>query len=161
MILLFNRLDYFGGIAGYDHIVRDVMSDDRTGANDHTVSDGDTRTNDYSAAQPAVIAYPYRQTSFYGLTALQIIMRMVGCQQLAVGSDERVSADGNTSSIQEDTVEIDHRTFAYADSVTMVAVEWRTDDHRRVRIRDECVDTAVQFVHVPCAALIEVPHGII
>lgn len=31
----------------------------------------------FSAAQPAVIAYPYRQTSFYGLTALQIIMRMV------------------------------------------------------------------------------------
>ena len=143
MILLFNRLDYFGGIAGYDHIVRDVMSDDRTGANDHTVSDGDTRTNDYSAAQPAVIAYPYRQTCFYGLAAFQIIMRMIGCQQLAVGPDERVSADGNTSAIQEDAVKIDKRTFAYAYSVAVVTAEWRTNNHRRMGIRDEGFDATM------------------
>jgi hypothetical protein len=143
MILLFNRLDYFGGIAGYDHIVRDVMSNDRTGSNNHTVSDGDTRTNDYSAAQPAVIAYPYRQTCFYGLTPLHIIMRMVRCQQLTVGPDKRVRADGNTSAIQEDPIKIDKRTFAYADSVTVVAVEWRTNDYRGMRIGNESFDATM------------------
>ena len=61
MILLFNLLDYLGRIAGYDHIVRDVMRDDRTGSNNYAVSYSNTRTNDYSAAQPAVIAYPYRR----------------------------------------------------------------------------------------------------
>ena len=119
------------------------MSDDRTGSNNYAVTDGDTLTNDYSAAQPAVIAYPYRQPCFYGLPALQIIMRMVGRQQLAVGPDERVSADGNTSTIQEYAVKIDKRSFTYADSVTMVAMEWRTNNHLRMGIRDEGFDTTM------------------
>jgi hypothetical protein len=143
LILLFNRLDYFGGIAGYDHIVRDVMSDDRTSSNNHTVSYSNTRTNDYSAAQPAVIAYPYRQTCFYGLAALQIIMRMVRRQQLAVGPDERVRADGNTSPIQEYSIKIDKRTFADSYSVAVVTVEWRTNNHRRMGIRDEGFDATM------------------
>ena len=143
MILLFYLLYYFGGIAGNDHIVRDVMSDDRTGANDHTVTDGDTRTDNYSAAKPAVIANMNRQPCFYGLTASQIIMRMVGRQQLAVRPDEGVGTDDDTSAVQKDTVEIDHRTFAYADSVTMVAMEWGTNNHRRMCIRDEGFDTTV------------------
>ena len=66
-----------------------------------------------------------------------VSMRMVGCQQLAVGPDKRVRADGNTSTIQEDAVKIDKRTFAYADSVAVVAMEWRTNNHRRMGIRDE------------------------
>ena len=119
------------------------MRNDRTGADDDAVTDGHARTHNHSAAEPAVIAYPYRQTSFYGLTALQIIMRMVRRQQLAVRSDERVGTDGDTSTIQEHTVEIDHRTFADGDTVAVVAMERRTDDHRRMRIRDEGFDATV------------------
>lgn len=141
--LLFNRLDWFGRIAGNDHIIRDVMRNDRTGANDHTVSDGDTRTNDYSATQPAVIADMNRQPCFYGLTASKIIMRMIRRQQLAVRSDKRVRADGNTSTIQEDPIKIDKRTFAYANSVAVVAMEWGTNNHRRMCIRDEGFDTTM------------------
>lgn len=125
----FNCLDYFSGIASNDHIVRDVMRDNRTGSNNYAVSYSNTRTNDYSAAEPAVISYPYRQTCFYGLTALQIIMRMVGCQQLAVGPDERVGAYGNTSSIQEYSIEINHRSLADSDPIAVVAMEWWHDDH--------------------------------
>ena len=143
MILLFYLLYYFRRITGNDHIVGDVMRDDRTGSNNHTVSYSNTRTNDYSAAQPAVIAYPYRQTCFYGLTPLHIIMRMVRRQQLAVGPDERVGADSNTSVIQEDAIKIDKRTFAYADSVAVVAMEWGTYNHRRMGIRDEGFDATM------------------
>ena len=124
-----NHLNHFRRIAGNDDIIGDVMCDDRTGSNNHTVTDGDTRTNNHSAAQPAVIADAYRQTCFYGLTPLQIIMRMVRCQQLTVGPDKRVRADSDTSAIQEDPIKIDKRTFAYADSVTVVAMEWWHDDH--------------------------------
>ena len=141
VLLIF--FDYFSGIAGNDHIVRDVMSDDRTGANDHTVTDGDTRTDNYSAAQPAVIADMNRQTCFYGLTPLHIIMRMIRRQQLTVRPDKRVRADGNTSSIQEDPIKIDKRTFAYADSVAVVTMEWRTNDYRRMGIRDEGFDATM------------------
>ena len=135
--LLFYLLYYFRRITGDYYIIGDVVGDDRTGSYDDAVADGHARADDHSAAEPAVIANTDRFACLYGLPALQIVMRMIRRQQLAVGSDERVGTDGDTSAVQEHTIEIDHRTLAYADSVTMVAVEWRTDDHRRVRIGDE------------------------
>ena len=84
MVLLI-LFDYFSGIAGNDHIIRDVMRNDRTGANDHTVTDGDTRTHNHSAAQPAVIADAYRQTCFYSLAALHIIMGWSGVSSWQLG----------------------------------------------------------------------------
>ena len=142
MVLLI-LFDYFSGIAGNDNIIGDVMRDDRTGSNNHTVSDGDTRTNDYSATHPAVIADMNRQPCFYGLTASKIIMRMVRGQELTVGPDKRVRADSDTSAIQEDPIKIDKRTFAYANSVAVVAMEWGTNNHRRMCIRDEGFDTTM------------------
>ena len=123
--LLFYLLYYFRRIAGNDHIVWDVMSDDRTGSNNYAVTDGDTRTNNHSAAQPAVIANTDRFACLYGLPALQIVMRMIRRQQLAVRPDERVGTDGDTASVQEDAVEIDHRAFADGDTVAVVAMERR------------------------------------
>ena len=141
--LLFYLLYYFRRITGDYYIIGDVVGDDRTGSYDDAVADGHARADDHSAAEPAVIANTDRFACLYGLPALQIVMRMIRRQQLAVRPDERVGTDGDTSAVQEHAVEIDHRPFADGDTVAVVAMERRTDDHRRMRIRDEGFDATV------------------
>ena len=65
----FSCINKHSRITGNDYIVRNIMRDDRTGSNNHTVADGNTRTDDHSSAQPAVIADTNRQACFYGLAA--------------------------------------------------------------------------------------------
>ena len=88
-------------------------------------------------------------------------MRMIRRQQLAVRPNQGVGADGDATVVQKHAIEIDKRTFAYADSSAVVTMEWRADDYRRMRIGNQSPDASMQFLHVPCPATVEVPHRVI
>ena len=47
---------HFTRIAHCNHIVRQILCDDTSCANNHIVSDGDAGKNDDAGAQPAVLA---------------------------------------------------------------------------------------------------------
>ena len=135
--------DYSCRVAGNYYIIGDVVGDDRTGSDDDAVADSHARTDNHSATEPAVIADTDRESRLYRLTPFDIIVRMVGGQELAVGTDECVCADGDTSAVEKDAVEIDKRTLADGNPVAVVAMEWRTNDYRGMRIGDEGFDTTM------------------
>ena len=86
---------------------------------------------------------------------------MIRRQQLAVGSDERVCTDDDAASVEEDRIEVNYHSFTDGNTVAMIAMKWRNDKCRRVRVGQQFLLATTQLIHVPCATLVEVPHRVI
>ena len=153
--------DDAGRVAGYYYVIGDVVGDYAVGTHYDAVADGHSGTHGDAAAQPAVVADADGQSGLNCLATFEVVVRVVGGQQLAVGTYERVVADGDAAAIEEYAVEVDDDPLAECDAFAVVAVEGWDDECRRMSVGQEVFGAAVQFVDVPCATLVQCAHGLV
>ena len=88
-----------------------------TRTDDTTVADGDTRTQNGTAANPAILSYRHRIGIFLFRTTFDIIHRMMGSVYLYAWTDQRMGTNRDISSVQESTIGIDKDMLTQPDTI--------------------------------------------
>lgn len=117
-----------GGACG-DYVIRDVMQNYTSGANDGVASDRDPCSDGHCGAEPYVVADGYRMSSFPPLPPSPVVVDGVeGRHQLCAGSDASVISDCDHGVVHEERVGVDERSSSEPNVVAVAALKPRHDD---------------------------------
>ena len=113
--------------ADRDHVGGQVAGDDRAGADHGVVADADAGADDDAAAEPDVVADGDGLGGLPLVAAGAGIERVGGGEQLHVGADLHVVADGDGGDVEDDEPEVGEGAGSDAGLVAVVAAERRPD----------------------------------
>ena len=115
------------GISDREHVVRDVLRDDRTGADDDVVSDRHARQNADVAADPDVVAdRDVDAVLIAAVTGLRV-ERMSGGAEHDIRTGHEVVTDLYLADVEHDKVIVREEVRADLDIVAVVAEKRRLD----------------------------------
>src|SRR5690606_16337905 len=112
-------------VAHGDDACGDVLGDHRAGADDGVVADGHPRADDDSAAEPDVVADGDGQRGLQLVAAGPRFHGVRGGEELDVGSDLAVLADGDPGDVQCGQVVVDEGAGADGEVAAVVDVQGR------------------------------------
>ena len=140
MILLFNCLDYFGGIAGSDGVSGNVVRDNRTGSYGTIIADGDSRQDGHIAAYPDIITDGHRFRPFLTSFAFTRVGTMARAVDMHARSQETIVAYGHIGLVQDGKAEVRKETLAHTDMLAVVAIEGLVDEGVFIRLAQDLAD---------------------
>ena len=103
------------------------MDDYAACCDDAAVPDGYSRTDNDSAAYPAIFSNADGKGCLLRFASLYVVCRMARCVELAVGADFCVRTDMDASAVEHCAVVVDEHVFAKMNFCAVVAVERRAD----------------------------------
>ena len=124
--MLFIQLaDNAAGIADGHRIGRDIFYHYTSCSYDATVANSYSRAYRDTTSQPAVLTNGDWGASFYKLTTLNIIYRMVWSQELAVRANLGVGTNSDDAPVEHRAVVVDEDFLTQFDTMTVVTLKRR------------------------------------